>query len=158
MKASDKLLELLKVWEGSRSQAYQDVAGLFTIGVGHLLTEDELDSGILYIDEQEVEWHGGLTEDDIVALLAQDLIPRENVVTNLVEVPLEQRQFDTILSFVFNIGERAFKNSTLLRVINQGLFEQVPGQLMRWNKAAGRVVAGLNNRRRNEVSLWLGEI
>jgi GH24 family phage-related lysozyme (muramidase) len=91
-------------------------------------------------------------------LLAQDVGPREDVVNDCAKVPLEQCQFDALVSFVFNIGDGAFRKSTLLRLINQETFSLVPEQFMRWNKAGGRVVAGLNNRRSNEVKLWLGEI
>jgi lysozyme len=157
MKMSENGLRLLAQWEGFQNDAYKDVAGFKTIGVGHLLTQDELDSGILYIGDQEVEWREGLTDDDVVALLAQDVGPREDVVNDCVTTSLEQCQFDALVSFVFNVGDGAFRKSTLLRLINQGTFSLVPEQFMRWNKAGGRVVAGLNNRRSNEVRLWLGE-
>jgi lysozyme len=158
MKMSEKGLRLLAEWEGFKNDVYKDVANFKTIGVGHLLTKDERASGILYIGDQEVEWRDGLTDDDVVALLAQDVGPREDVVNDCVTTSLEQGQFDALVSFVFNVGDGAFRKSTLLRLINQGTFSLVPEQFMRWNKAGGRVVAGLNNRRSNEVRLWLGEI
>jgi lysozyme len=158
MKMSDKGLSLLAQWEGFRRAAYSDVAEYKTIGVGHLLLPEELESGIIYINGEPCEWREGLTDDDVMALLFQDIVPREDVVNESVIVPLEQCQFDALVSFTFNVGDGAFRKSTLLKVLNEGHSASVPGQFMRWNKAGGRVVAGLDKRRRNEVRLWNGEL
>ena len=58
------------------------------------------------------------------------------------------------MSFVFNIGPTAFRKSTLLRLLNEGKPEEVPAQLKRWNKAGGKTVQGLINRREAESGLW----
>jgi lysozyme len=158
MKMSENGLRLLAQWEGFRRAAYDDVAGYKTIGVGHLLTAEEMASGILKINRESVKWRDCLTDDEVLVLLAQDITPREDVINDCVAVSLEQCQFDALVSFVFNIGDGAFKKSTLLRLINQETFSLVPEQFMRWNKAGGRIVAGLNNRRMNEVKLWQGEL
>ena len=74
-------------------------------------------------------------------------------VKRLVDVPLTQYQFDALVSFVFNLGSGAFGGSTLLKKLNAGDYSAVPAQLMRWNKAGGRVLRGLTRRRQAEIDL-----
>jgi lysozyme len=62
------------------------------------------------------------------------------------------------VSFTFNVGASAFKQSTLLKRLNARDFVDVPNQLRRWNKSGGKKVQGLVNRRENEIKLWKGEI
>ena len=59
-----------------------------------------------------------------------------------------------LVSFAFNVGDGAFRSSTLLRLLNQGQYDQVPAQLRRWNMDNGHVVQGLINRRNKEIALW----
>lgn len=143
--------------EGSRSKMYRDIAGYKTIGVGHLLTQSELSSGKIIINGQSVKWSAGLTEAQILDLLDQDVGRFEDAVRKNVTVPLKQHQFDTLVSFSFNVGTGAFRKSTLLKVLNAKKYDQVPSQLMRWNRAGGRVVRGLTKRREREVELWNGK-
>lgn len=158
MKMSEKGKNLLAKWEGTILHVYNDVAGLPTIGVGHLLTRDELTSGKLYLRGQAVRYANGLTPQQALDLLAQDLEKYEQAVDESVTVNLSQNQFDALVSFTFNTGIGAFKDSTLLKLLNQGKYEEVPAQLRRWEYAGGRQVQGLVNRRENEIKLWNGEI
>ena len=146
--------KLLEQWEGVRLNVYKDSANLPTIGVGHLLTSSERSSGKISINGAIVAYTNGLTAEQADALLAQDLKPAETTVNNGVKVKLNQNQFDALVSFTFNIGGGAFTGSTLLKVLNQGEYDQVPSQLIRWDKSAGQVVPGLQNRRNNEIKLW----
>lgn len=154
MQMSQNGRKLLEQWEGVRLNAYKDSAGLLTIGVGHLLTKSELSSGKIDINGDSVKYANGLTSEQADGLLAQDLKPAETTVNNNVKVELNQNQFDALVSFTFNVGGGAFKGSTLLKKLNNGQYGEVPGQLVRWNKAGGKVVPGLENRRKNEVNLW----
>lgn len=154
MKMSTNGLDKLETWEGSERKAYRDVAGLLTIGVGHLLTQDELHSGKIYINGEGIDYRRGLTKEQITDLLAQDLKRFEKVVNENVKVPLNQNQFDTLVSFSFNVGPAAFKNSTLLKVLNKREYDEVPKQLRRWVYAGGYKVRGLQIRRENEIKLW----
>jgi lysozyme len=158
MQMSQHGLDLLTQWEGCELKVYNDAAGLPTIGVGHLLTKSELMSGKITIGGVAVKYSDGITSQQAEQLLAQDLGPTEAAVNNGVKVALSQNQFDALTSFTFNVGVAAFTNSTLLRVLNQGQYAQVPDQLMRWTRAGGRVVQGLVNRRQNEIKLWNGQI
>ena len=158
MEMSEHGLELLKQWEGFKNTVYKDSAGLPTIGVGHLITSAEQSSGTITINGVAVPYANGLTDQQVLDLLAQDVKPAENTVNNGVKVALNQNQFDALVSFTFNVGSGSFNSSTLLKVLNQGQYDQVPDQLRRWNKAGGKVVQGLVNRRENEIKLWNGEI
>jgi len=158
MQMSPHGLELLEQWEGFKTTVYKDSAGLPTIGVGHLLTKSELSSGKITINGVPVKYGDGLTEQQVTDLLAQDVQPAAAAVNNNVKVPLNQNQFDALVSFTFNVGVGAFTSSTLLKVLNQGQYDEVPTQLLRWTRAGGQVVQGLVNRRNNEIKLWNGQI
>ncbi len=158
MEMSEHGLELLKQWEGFELNEYKDSAGLPTIGVGHLITNSEQVSGEIVIDGVPVQYANGLTDEQVLALLSQDVKPAEQTVNKGVKVALNQDQFDALVSFTFNVGGGNFNSSTLLKVLNQGQYDQVPDQLRRWNKAGGKVVQGLVNRRENEIKLWNGQI
>jgi lysozyme len=134
----------LKQWEGVKYKPYQDEAGVWTNGVGH--TGIDVIPGHIVDDAQVDQW------------LSQDLRTAEGAVNRLVKVPLSQSQFDALVSFVFNTGTNAFANSTLLKKLNAGDYDSVPGELAKWNKITvkGRKVSnrGLSNRRAAEAGLW----
>jgi lysozyme len=154
MQMSENGKKLLTEWEGFKLEVYKDSAGLDTIGVGHLLTKTELESGNIVIDGTAVPYHHGLTKQQVMDLLGQDLKRFEKAINDNVTVALNQNQFDALVSFAFNVGVGNFERSTLLKVLNQGKYDEVPNQLRRWNKAGGRVVQGLINRREKEINLW----
>lgn len=151
---SDRGRSMLIELEGSRSHAYKDVAGFWTIGVGHMLTKDELTSGKINIGGIRVRWREGLSDDQIGHLLAQDLLRFERVVTESVLPPLNTAQFDSLVSFAFNVGAEAFENSTLLKWVNAGRLSEVPEQMRRWIYAGGEMLNGLVRRREVEIERW----
>jgi len=153
-KVGDKGKQLFKEWEGLVTHVYIDSGGEPTIGIGHLLTRSERMSGKILIDGKSFVYRNGLTEEQCWALLDQDLAGTEKSINDAVKVVLNQNQFDALVSFVFNVGKGAFLSSSLLKVLNQGKYGDVPAQLLRWNKDNGHVVKGLTNRREKEISLW----
>jgi len=154
MQMSENGQRKLADWEGFKPRAYRDAAGKLTIGVGHLLTRSELSSGKIWIQGEAVRYAAGLSDRQVLDLLGQDLEGAQNVVNECVEVELQQNQFDALVSFCFNVGATAFQNSTLLRRLNQGGYDEVPVQLRRWVHCHGAVEAGLVNRREHEIVLW----
>lgn len=138
MKISKQGLSLIKKHEGYRSSAYLCPANVWTIGYGHTKTAKE---GMKINEERALK----LLQDDVEEF--EKAINRENL-------DLEQHEFDTLVSFVFNVGIGAFRKSTLLRKIKEGRKADVPAQLMRWTKAGGRELPGLVKRRRDEAELW----
>lgn len=158
MRMSTKGRKLLTEWEGKKASVYLDSAGLPTIGVGHLLTRDELTSGKILILGIQVRYEDGLTDTDIDRLLTQDLAGAEGAINSGIEAVLNQNQFDALVAFVFNVGRTAFYNSTLRKVLNAREYRKVPEQLRRWNRSGGVVIQGLVNRRENEIKLFEGEL
>ena len=79
-------------------------------------------------------------------------------VTKAVSATITQAQFDMLTSLCFNIGAGHFKSSTLVKVLNEGNFDQATNEFLRWNKAGGAEVDGLTNRRRAEATNFRGNI
>ena len=71
-----------------------------------------------------------------------------------VTVGLRQREFDTLVSFVFNVGSGAFERSALRRRLNLGYKKRVPKELKKYVHAGGKRIEGLVARRRGEVKIW----
>ena len=83
----------------------------------------------------------------------------ERAVQRLVTVSLNDNQFSALVSFTYNVGISNFERSTLLTLLNRGWYEQVPAQLMRWDRAAnGEALGGLARRRAAEARLWNASI
>lgn len=130
--------------EGLRLEAYRDVAGYWTIGVGHLVTTDKA-----------APQPDPITEEQARAILAEDLLRFAVVIEAAVIVPLSANQFSAVLSLAFNVGGRAFANSTLVRKLNAGDTAGAAREFARWRKAGGRVVPGLVKRRADERELFM---
>jgi lysozyme len=156
MNMSSKGLVALKNEEGCVLHVYKDQAGLPTIGVGHLLTKAELSSGKIVINGTAIKYGDGITTQQAMDLLAQDLHPAEDAVRNGVKVSLSQNQFDALVSFTFNAGTGGFTNSTMLKLLNKGQYDAVPKQMARWVYVDGQVCDDLEERRAREAKLWSG--
>jgi lysozyme len=142
MHISDEGLDLIRKSEGFRERVYLDVAGLQTIGYGHLVKPTE-------------SFPNGLTESEAAALLASDVHGAEQSVARLVKVTLTQGQFDALVDFCFNLGAGRLAGSTLLRELNAGHHDAAAQQLLSWDHAAGAINSGLKARREAELKLWM---
>lgn len=142
--------------EGIRLAKYLDSAGLPTIGIGHLLTPEELTTGQIAVHGVLVPWRPRLTRVQVMAIFDRDTDWFEDAVRRLVTVPLRQAQFDTLVSFVYNIGaeRRGFKGSTCRRLLNTGDYASVPAQMSRWVNSGGKRDPVLVARRKRESTLW----
>ena len=141
MQISAEGLSLIKKFEGCELEAYLCPAGVWTIGYGHTKDVKEGDK----INKEEAEY-----------LLQEEMIEYEGYVNDYVEVPLEQHQFCALVSFCYNLGGGSLKKSTLLKVLNEGKYEEVPAQIRRWNKSNGEVLEGLVRRREAEAIMFMG--
>jgi lysozyme len=157
METSKNGLDLLRKWEGQASHLYYDSAGFPTIGIGHLLTKSENTSGKIIINHETIQIRDGLSDKQCWELLIQDLEEAEDAVNLYVFAELNQNQFDALVSFTFNVGVGAFRKSTLLKLLNQLKYDQVPAQLRRWIRSGGQIINGLITRRENEIKLWEAE-
>lgn len=139
---------------------YIDPVGLPTIGIGHLLTKSELNSGIIVLNGKRVNYKNGLTIDQVNDLKAQDMIRFVEAVRKNVQVPLTQSMFDAIVSWAFNVGAGRVHSTkqTLIRKLNAGDYKGAANEFPKWNKSSGRVLSGLTRRRNAERDMFLSEI
>lgn len=154
MRISKQGLGFIEEQEGKEKTVYLDSAGLPTIGIGHLLTKEELRSGKIQIGDCFVKYRDGLSDAEIYELLDQDADKAEAAV-NAAGVDFEQHEFDALTSFALNVGSGAFLGSTLLKRIKAGASrDEIETQFRRWKYSGGRVVQGLINRRNHEIGLY----
>ncbi len=140
--------EFIKRWEGLRLKSYKDLGGVYTIGYGHTRR-----AGPGQVISKQ------LAED----LLLEDIWYFEVGVRDLVKVPISQFQFDALVSFAFNVGldrdadtkAEGLGDSTLLKKLNLKDVEGAGAEFLKWNKAGGKPVKGLTNRRMAERLLFL---
>lgn len=140
-------IAFIKKHEGFRTKAYKDSAGIWTIGYGSIR-----------IFGRAVKHDDEITEHQAINQMILDLETFEHAVNEHVYVYLTQKQYTALVSFTYNIGQNAFRNSTLLKKLNQSDYKAAADELLRWNKAGGKVVQGLVNRRNDERSLFLEDI
>lgn len=134
-------VDAVKYFEGYRATPYRDIGGKMTIGYGHLIRQGEVLSNL---DGSEAE-----------KLLMQDIGLAEAVIKRDVTVELSQRQFDALVSLVFNIGSTHFNESTMLKYINNNKMDLAEAEFDRWIMVGDREAAGLKSRRSYERQLFV---
>ena len=146
MKTSAKGLEIIKRHEGFRSEPYLCPAGVPTIGYG----------ATYYPSGRKVTLNDPpITEEDGLEMLKKMLIRFEKGVERYVQTYISQNMFDALVSFSYNVGLEAFRQSTLLKRINvDPCNPDIDYQFSRWNKAGGRKLRGLAKRRQEESELY----
>jgi lysozyme len=145
MKVSKKCLEMIKHHEGVRPRPYKCPAGLWTIGVGHLIGDGKT---------LPAEWNRTLSPNEIDSILQADLRRFERGVLRLCPNTVKQGQFDALVSFAFNVGLGSLQRSTLKMKHNRGEYEACSKEFLKWSKACGKVLTGLLNRRKDEAKLY----
>lgn len=148
MRTSDKGIALIKAHEGLRLEAYPDPGygwARATIGYGHTSQAGD----------PPVTRGMKITEVGATEILKSDLRTFERYVIDAVTVPLNQNQFDALVSFTFNLGPGNLRKSTLLRKLNARDYAEAAEQFLVWNKSNGKVLNGLTKRRHAERSLFL---
>lgn len=141
MKISEEGISLIKKFEGCKLEAYLDAVDVPTIAYGR--TKD-VKIGDICTQQQAEDW------------LEEELVEYEGYVNEAVKVELTQPQFDSLVSWTYNLGPSNLNRSSMLRVLNTSDYDNVPEQIMRWNKAGGRVLAGLVRRREAEAEMFKG--
>jgi lysozyme len=130
----------IAVHEGYEGNAYQDIVGIWTIGFG---------------TTEGVRPNQTITPVAALQRKLTDVQKFEGALKQCVTVPLSQNEYDAYISLAYNIGSGAFCNSTLVRLLNQGQYDMACQQILRWNRAGGKVVQGLVNRRQAEYKLCI---
>lgn len=138
MKVSKDCIDLVKHFEGFVAKAYKCPAGVWTIGYGHTLNVHPTDV---------------ITEGQASVMLQEELDEFAEKVSKLVK-KATQSQFDAMVSFAYNVGVAALASSTLLKKHNAGDYAEAQKQFLRWDKAAGKTLAGLTKRRVHEAALY----
>lgn len=139
------LVDLVKGFEGVRLSAYQDSGGVWTIGYG--LTR--------YPDGRPVQQGDTITQSQADSYFLQTLQQFAQQVEDNINVTLRPNQFAALVSLAYNIGINAFKNSTILDLVNENPNNpDIRAQFMRWVYVNGNVIQGLINRRTAEANLY----
>jgi len=142
MKASEKAYSLIRQFEGLRLTAYRCPAGVWTVGYGHT---SRVVPGMVITKEQAEDY------------LKRDIATVENIV-NAECLNLRQCQFDALVSFVFNVGGRNFRKSTLMKKVKANPNDNsIMDEFLRWVYANGVVLPGLQKRRLAEMRLYFSE-
>ena len=132
-------------FEGCRLEAYLCPASVPTIGYG----------STYYEDGRPVKLGDAITQeraDQLFEAIAEDFAKR---VRSLLKVGLNENQFSALVSFTYNVGVANLKKSTLLKKVN--IYPSDPtitDEFLKWNKAGGKVLAGLTRRREEEAKLY----
>ena len=142
MKISQEGIALIKKFEGCELEAYKCAAGVWTIGYG---------------STKGVEEGNTITQEDADNLLLEEMHEYEGYINDMVTVDLKQNEFDSLVSWVFNLGPSNLSSSTLLSRLNNKVWDDIPNQIKRWNKAGGQVRQGLVRRREAEALLFQGK-
>lgn len=141
LKTTELLIEKLKEFEGLRLEAYEDAAGVLTIGYGHTGRD------VCKCDCISRQW--------AEMLLREDVEKAERLVRSL-NVAKTDGQLDALVSFVFNLGIERLRKSTLLKVIREGgSASHIRKEFKKWVYAGGQRLSGLEKRREWEAKRFL---
>ena len=145
MKVSKLGIDLIKHFEGLKLTAYKPVPTekYYTIGIGHYGADVKKD---MAISEKQAE-----------ELFRKDIATIETTL-NKMGINFTQNEFDALVSFIFNLGQGNFNNSTLKKYILQGKSDiEICDQIIRWVNSNGKPLLGLKRRRVAEANMWLGQ-
>jgi lysozyme len=146
---SKAAIALIKHHEGVRSRPYRCPANLWTVGVGHLIGDGK---------SLPDSWNRTFTEAEIDGILKSDLRRFElGVHKMLPNVPLRQHEYDAIISFCFNLGLGCFQRSTLRQALLRGDKKAAMESLVKYCRAGGKILRGLQIRRLDEKALFEGK-
>ena len=150
MQLSEKGIDLIKEFEGFRSAPYKDAVGIPTIGYGNTYYLDGRKVSMSDKPLSKQEAH-----DLKLAITNRDFVPKVRKLLENSKVPVTQEMFDALVSLAYNIGTGAFERSSVLRHLVNGDKKAAADAILMWNKAGGKVLAGLTRRRQAERELFL---
>lgn len=148
MKISDNGINLIKKFEGVRYKPYKCPAGLWTVGVGHLIGDGK---------QLPDSYNKTFTESEVDAILRKDLARFERGVTMLFPVSYRftQGMFDALTSFAFNLGVGALQRSTVRSALLRYDKDKAGESLLKYCRAGGKILKGLQLRRQAEYKLLM---
>ena len=169
MKLSKAGADLMHKYEGCRNRPYLCPAHIWTIGYGHVLYQDQIKLPMARVEGKDVpvirkeyplrqEDNRVWSKQEIDELFESDVKSFERGVLRLVPgCSGSQGRFDALVSFAFNVGVGNLQRSTIRMKANRGEWEAASDAFLQWNKAGGRVLPGLDRRRKDERTLFLSE-
>lgn len=145
-KTSKKGIEIIKKFEGFRSKPYRCSAGVPTIGYG----------ATYYPNGQKVKLTDAAIDEKHATLLLEAMLnPYEKSVDSFCRDDINQNQFDALVSFAYNLGTSALKNSTLLKKVNKNPNDKsIALEFNKWRFSRGKELPGLVKRRKEESELY----
>ena len=157
MNVSPLAIDMVKHHEGVRNKPYRCPARLWTIGVGHVMYPDQAK---LPLDKRDSvmlkpEDDRQFTQEEVDGILRHDLDRFERGVERFCPSNLSQGQFDALVSFSFNLGLGTLQRSTLRQKLLRGDTEGAAEEFLKYCMAGGKILKGLQNRRRDERALFL---
>jgi len=146
MKPSPNCYDVIKSFEGLKLESYLDGGGVPTIGYG----------STMYTDGSKVKLDQTISLEKAQGLLEWEVDNKAKVINSqLTNYPVNQNQFDALVSFAYNVGVGAFSSSTLLKKVKANPNDiSIRNEFMRWNKDNGKTIQGLTNRRKKEADLY----
>jgi GH24 family phage-related lysozyme (muramidase) len=129
---------------------YMDANNVWVIGGGHVLSKDELKSGVVLIGGKPISYSRGITEEQSGMLLNQDLNDISKGIDSMLKVNLSVNQRSALNSFVYSIGIDSFKNSLVLRLLNENRLKEIPNAMI----GSQEQTPGIKRRRQLEIELW----
>tara|TARA_R110002012_G_scaffold208235_1_gene378312 strand:- start:29 stop:472 length:444 start_codon:yes stop_codon:yes gene_type:complete len=146
MKINEVGLDLIKTFEGFRSEPYFCSAMVATIGYGSTWSFD---------GSRVTLHHPAITQDEAEELLLREIRNSEKAVDRLIKVELNENEFSALCSFVYNLGSGNLQSSTLRAKLNRTDYEGAANEFPKWRRAGGKVLKGLVLRRKMEQDLFL---
>lgn len=143
----ESAVDLVKKWEGFRSKPYRCPAGVPTIGFG---ATRYTDGEAVSMDDEPI------SEEAAMGLLRATIAKFAADVDRLVTVPLKRHERAALISFTFNLGPGALRQSTLLKKLNAGDRAGAAAEFQRWNRAGSSILEGLTRRRAEEEVMFRG--
>lgn len=144
--------ELIKGFEGVRTKAYKDSVGIPTIGIGFIKYSTGKRKG------SAVKMQDTITPEEIkqeFLVQVQEYVRGVNAaIRPEIKEGMTQNMFNALVSLCYNIGVRNFSRSTLVKKLNALDFDGAANEFLKWNRAGGKVVQGLTNRRIKEKNLF----
>jgi lysozyme len=142
-------IALIKHHEGVRNRPYKCPAGLWTVGVGHLIGDGK---------SLPADYNRTFTTEEIDGLLKSDLRRFElGLHRMLPNMPLRQGEFDALISFCFNLGLGCFQRSTVRQALLRGDKKAAMESLVKYCRAGVKILKGLQTRRLDERALFEGK-
>lgn len=169
MKLSKVGAELMHRYEGYRNKPYLCPAHIWTIGYGHVLYQDQIRLPMVRVEGKDVpmirkeyplrqEDNRVWSKQEIDELFTSDVESFERGVLRLVPgCSGNQGRFDALVSFAFNVGVGNLQRSTIRMKANRKEWQAAGDAFLQWNKAGGKVLPGLDRRRKDERALFLSE-